>query len=75
MDANPNAPPEDSNTRRTRIVDVSSVGLKALAQIASGDDSAFAKSMGYLLKDLERATEAISGWSSYLDIEQEVAGA
>jgi FXSXX-COOH protein len=54
--------------RRSSIVDVSRLSL---ADLATSDDTVLAHSIRQLLADAERSTEAISGWSSYLDIEDD----
>jgi len=59
---------DGESRRRSPIVDVSGIGL---ADLATSDDSVLAHSIRHLLTEVERSAEAISGWSSYIDIEDD----
>lgn len=57
-------PEEEEAGRDSLIVDVSQIPI---TDLATSDDSVLANSIRRVLADLERATESISGWSSYIE--------
>jgi FXSXX-COOH protein len=58
------APSPEPEERRSLIVDVTAIPI---TDLDASDDTVLANSIRRLLADLERSTESISGWSSYVE--------